>query len=704
MRPRGLPRSPYAPNPYPSPAPPPPPRDRTAEILTISILAAAFLLLGLGGMLWAIETRVAWLGPTPTPTATPAPSLTPTPDFRTTRLVEDFLTQQARQVAVIGPQTPDATPRDTGDTGDSALPPAESDPLPTDAPPAEPPPATDLPSDEPTAPPAQEPGSGELPVTLTPVTSYLPDVSVSAPPPPTPLPSSGESPLPTPPAPEVPTATPEPPTPTATFTPPPVAPPTETPPTETPPPIATDQPFVVERLNAVTREQGARARVGPSALYMPTNALIGGNTQVNLIGRSPSGEWVYLCCQDNQIVWVRQVEARPRDNTLPGNAPGEASPNDVRWLPIQPASPALEPLPALVAPGPGDYPFARVDRAARGRVATLPIPPLSQPWPNVAQAGGAFSSPAAVFGSSVLAGSLDNHLYSFDITNGSQRWRFNVGAPIRVAPMIYAGGIYVADDSRTVRMLEDRGNGAAEIWRRPVALPVITSFNIYSDTLFFGIGEGANHTLIAMHRDSTQILREYPTSGPGLRFPTIGDQLVYVADGYIDALDVVNGELVWSRPDITDIIADPVYSTPGPRALAELYIATATNRIYLLDANTGDEVWNIDTGEAATGLAVNDTTLFVAGNGYVKAISRRDNNILWRAGVGGQVMGGPLVDGARVLVITQAGNAQFLDATNGAPLGSAIISAPAGGAGAVSGPWIYVPGADGRLYALLGVQ
>ncbi len=129
------------------------------------------------------------------------------------------------------------------------------------------------------------------------------------------------------------------------------------------------------------------------------------------------------------------------------------------------------------------------------------------------------------------------------------------------------------------------------------------------------------------------------------------------------------------------------------------------NRIYALDGNTGVELWNIDNGEAATSLALNENTLFVAGDGYVKAISRQDRNQRWRSNVvGGPVMGGPLVDANRVLVITQAGTVQLLDNQNGSSIAVASITASAGGAPAVSGPYIFIPGTDGRLYELLGSQ
>jgi outer membrane protein assembly factor BamB len=139
--------------------------------------------------------------------------------------------------------------------------------------------------------------------------------------------------------------------------------------------------------------------------------------------------------------------------------------------------------------------------------------------------------------------------------------------------------------------------------------------------------------------------------------------------------------------------------------LAELYVVASDNLIYALDANTGIELWNIDNGEPASSLALNENFLFVAGDSYVKAISRQDRNQRWRNGVaGGQVMGGPLVDSSRVLVVTQSGNVQMFESQSGAGIIMPAVASSVAGAPAVSGAYIFVPGNDGRLYALLGNQ
>jgi hypothetical protein len=67
-------------------------------------------------------------------------------------------------------------------------------------------------------------------------------------------------------------------------------------------------------------------------------------------------------------------------------------------------------------------------------------------------------------------------------------------------------------------------------------------------------------------------------------------------------------------------------------------------------------------------------------------------------------LGGVWADSSYVLALTQGGTLHYLEAFTGSAIGGAIVPAPAGGAGAISGAWVYVPGSDGILYALRAAQ
>lgn len=656
-------------------------------------------------MLWAVRSDLAF-SPTPTPTATAAPPRSPTPDFRATRVVEDMLTQTAHQAALQGTRTPIPPDMATVEAPGSLF--------------------TQEPSSEPPFMPTRNvvmlPGIVASMPTPSPTVASLIEVAAT----PTaiivslPIGMAG-SPLATATAPEqvsiLPTAVPPPPpTEMPTDVPPVVLPvdtptftpelPTPEPPTPTQPPTdasptPTAMPYLVSSLRANIQNADTVMRLGPSIIYTNTGT-IAANSEVRLLGRNPSGEWVYACCLDNAPGWVRQAFAIPTGNTF-GDATldAENNPNDVRWLAVQPVASILHPIPPPTAVPADDYPLYRYLRDAQGRLPHIPVPPVNFAWPSPAQASLPLISPATVAGPSVLVASADAHLYSFDRQNGNQRWRINLGQPVRQAPTVLGSDIFVADDTGRLLALEDRGNEAAPIWNTGAGLPPVTSFNIFSDTLFIGMGQGEAYELFAVDSDNGAVLDRYAMPGSPLRYPAVGDQLVYVAGGHIEALDVFTREPIWKREDLTNITAGPVYVSPGVRGQAELYVVLGDNRIFCLDANTGSDLWNADNGEVATGLALNDRTLLVWGNGYVKAITRDTREQIWRSPTPGLVLA-VWADNQRILALTQNGSLQFMDAAGGTTLGGAAISANAAGAGAVGGAWVFIPGIDGSVYALRG--
>lgn len=670
------------------------------------------MLLGLGGMFWFVQARIA-LGPTPTPTPTRGTPMTATPDFLATRVAEDFLTQQAYQMALLGTTTP--TPRVTNtatpEIPDSNMPPAIT-PFATNTPnivrlPGLNAPFTPTPSDTPTPDETifaeQTPTSNvlNLPIVAdnSPLVTPTPAQVAEGPP---------DASLATP------TDVPPTETPTMTLPPPDTATPT---PTETLPPpsptataIPPGQTIVVGSLIGYVGDRVASLRLGPSNIYTATTQLAP-DTRLTVLRRNLSGEWLYVCCVENQNLepaWVRQAYIDLRDNPLPSGAPEDANPNNVGWLSMEGAPAHLAPIPTPVPPLPDDYPLYRFDRQAAGRVRLLPRPPFNPTWSQEARAGLGLVSPVVVGGNDVMVGSADNHLYSFERASGSQRWRRELCQDgcrqFTQSPMLYEDQIFIADQSQTLWGYANLLNPNL-IWRVAVDQPVISSFNIFSDTLFLATGTGGNHTLLALDIDNGAERWRRTTSGPGLRYPAIGDQLVYAADGIVIAYDVIDGEEVWRNESVQNVIAGPVYGAPGVDSLAELYVVTNNNRIYALDANTGRELWNIDNGEAATSLALHENALFVAGDGYIKAISRYDRAQRWRTAIGGgPVMGGPLVDADRVLIVTQAGLVHLLENASGSPISVPSITSSVAGGPAISGAYIFVPGTDGRLYALLGSQ
>lgn len=692
---------------------------RANELLTVSILIALFLLLGIGAMVWAVRGG-ALTPPTPTPTSTPGVLRTPTPDFRATRTQEDILTQVAfsaelatavsRQlegasatptgIAIGGENVvmlpaishvdaalataiaaniaatmqPNAPPPGDSAPGDGAAPPLS--PLETPAP------LYPAPDASPTLQGVQLPiiDQGGILYTATPI---APNVE---------LPTLISTDTPTETWTPSPTFTPEPPT--ATFT-----------PVSTPTPTI---PFSVQSLAAqVIGSNDASARIGPSSLYTQTATLPVG-AGITLLNRDHTGEWLWFCCVPgtNNPAWIRSANVRPVSNPTLMPPRETANPNDAVWLAERPADSALTPIPTSAPANSADFPMLRVDKGNSGRVALVPQLPHVYAWPAGGQAGvagQAFTSPAIVSGQSVVAASADGHLYAFDRDSGSQRWRFFLGEPVRVAPLAEAGIFYVISSSGRLSALIDQGQGAGVLYQRDFNMDPRGGILSSANRLIFVGRTGDQEHLWIVDKTNGNVLEDVSLGNATPQMPAVGGQLVFVATDTLRAIDIFNGTVVWQWSQGGALTSPPLYLSPGPNTIAELYIADAQGRVSALDANNGTLLWTSGINGIATSLAANDSMVFASGAGLLRALyrlERAEGQLAWQAGLPGTAFGGVIVDSGRVLAVTEGGSIQVFDANTGM-LGVAEIQVGAlGGAAAVSAPYIFIPTQSGILYAV----
>jgi outer membrane protein assembly factor BamB len=656
-------------------------------VLTISILTAFFVLVGLSWM-WFAAQRGLLLAPTPTATATPlAATRTPTPDVRATNVAGDMLTQVAFAATALARLTPQAAPVDApisplmvtpGQTQQVIL------PLVSMAGPQNPTPA------QPASPLSPDTG-------LTATAVFIPDVNQA--------PSA------------TPTATlpfavppPQPPVPPPLVTPNIAAPPTDTPtPFVAPPPLATPTPTIlfvqVAELSALSRGANTTVYIGPSTFYTPTTDLLGATTSIRLRGRTQGGDWLLGCClSNNQSFWVRTAHVTITGNPTPVGFPSGVDTtsllwdaNNPKWLPIYPLDPALTPRPQPTAIQPGDYPLARYDRANTGRVPALPRLPLQNGWGTSALASQPFRSPVAVMGANVLATSQDGQVYSTNRDNGTQRWRFNLGGSSELAPAVNDGLIYTPYNGNRIYVLQDNQIAANPVSDISLPANASTSPTFLNDVVFVGVGEGADARLMAMKRDNYADIRFFDDPQSRLLQPAIGQETIYVAGSQLWAVDVNfwrSIEIIWLSSDVLNVTAPPVYAYPGVIRTAELYVADASSNVYALDANTGARLWAHPFGSPVSMLAVNDANVFVAGGGLLRAVSRQTGQAVWTVQTGGALSGGPFVTNDRVLVVTQSGAVLLYDMATGSVLATATLPGAINAAPAISQDWLFAPSAN----------
>ncbi len=653
--------------------------NRAALVLQIVLLLLMMALSALIGLIWFGGDRLLF-PPTPTATATAGLQLSPTVDFRATLIAEDLATQVAYSTVaaqlglspLVAP-TPAFEPVVTVNLPVAGNGDAVSQ-------------ATDV---------ATENGAVNQPATIGGNTNNIA----------LPVVVNNSSMLPSP------TSTP------LVFSELPTETPTETPteiPTETPipPPTAIPTPtptlYFVESLRAVAATPSIVLRTGPNNLNATVTTLPG-DSILTLSGRDETGEWVYVCC--NPSYWVRQIFAQPRDNTLPGNAPSGANPNDVRWLRVQPPPPTTIPILTPTAIPDTSYPLARRDRANSGRVPNLPTWPLAEAWPNPFRANQSLISPIVVANDKVIVASADRRLYAFGLVEGNQQWMFEVGALVRFAPAVQDSYVYFADDQSRIFGLQDFSTQAQQQWQRTITGVPKSNMHVTGDRLYVvtSVSQTQDYIITLNRFNGDLVLNPYIASGIIAPTLTFGNQLLYIGDPVLRALDINDFSVIWTRDDIRNLTAPSVFVLNGPNALAELYVAdnraeSGGSRLHAINANTGQNIWSSLVGREITGLAVGPDAVYVTGEGFIRAIARQGgNSMLWEIGINGRAVGGPLIDHEKILIVTTTGLIQLIN-LNGQIMGGLTIrnGQTVVGAPAVSGPYLYIPVNDSIVYTYRG--
>lgn len=639
---------------------------------------ALFLLVGLlittlfGRLL--LERRLA-LGSTPTITRPPVSTDTPTLDFRATINIAEVTTQAAFKAAQRGVTTPT---RDATLTPTATLAPDHIQPTDT--------PGVNVPVFVPAIVGGGTATEIPQPSTSTPTPGAVAVTSPTAQPGKATQTAEAEA-----------TATALLFTPTSTDTPVPTATPTQ--PIVGAPPVATLQAVVKTNVEA-------KVFAGPGVLYAYMTTLPV-NLTVRLEGRTPSGEWVRVCCVNNIDGWARQAFFNITGNKAPPGAPADAKGDDVRWLALQQSNAVpLVPQPTPMTIANANFPLFRRDAAGTARVDTQFFSSYRDGWQfnNQATASSGFSSPPVVVGSLVIAASSDRHLYGFDQTIGNQRFKLNLNTIVEFTPAVQDPYIYLVDQKGEIISVRDTGAiGDAFAWRNSTNIAPSAPLNIYGDILYMA---GSDRVLYAFNRLDNGS-RRWIFSAPQqarLQYPTIGDQLIYAGDANLNALDVYSGTVIWQDSTVRGLATPAIYGRPGVNGLAEVYVADKEGVVHALDANTGTPYWRKVSSDKPTALALDERTLYLSGPGFVSARDRRTGDQIWRTVFDGETLGGPIVGNGRLLVAGVSGSILILDATRDQIVGNVPVNASLAGSPAVSNGEIFLAGRNGLLYKMRGAN
>jgi len=191
-----------------------------------------------------------------------------------------------------------------------------------------------------------------------------------------------------------------------------------------------------------------------------------------------------------------------------------------------------------------------------------------------------WSSPAIGADGTIYVGSDDYNLYAIN-PDGSQKWSFTTGAPIRSSPAIGTDGtIYVGSDDQKLYAINPDGSRK---WAGMTGALVESSPAIGADGTIY-VGSFGNN-LYAINPDGSQ--KWYFTTGGMIwSSPAIGaDGTIYVGS-HDNTLYAINpdGSRKWSFTTVAEVFSSPAIGTDGT-----IYFGSRDNNLYAFTEEEEEE-------------------------------------------------------------------------------------------------------------------
>ena len=278
-------------------------------------------------------------------------------------------------------------------------------------------------------------------------------------------------------------------------------------------------------------------------------------------------------------------------------------------------------------------------------------------YPEEADGNKIFYAAPAVSGNQVFVGDYKNILFSLDQQTGRENWSFTeakdryIGKPLAVE--------------------------SADL----VLLP------------------NADHNLYALN-GAGKLQWKFTTGDPIWAQPLTDGTTVYAAsmDGYLYALNLTNGQKIWS----TNLGAAVVYSLAISDDGSQLYAGTIGSEMVAIDAATGSITWRKPTAGGVWGRAIlSDDTLYVGDqSGKIYAMATADGATRWEYAAGAPVIASGALLEEGIAFPVENGNVVALS-MNGAALWTQPVNGKLYSNPVITGDRLVVPVTQGEENLLL---
>ena len=292
--------------------------------------------------------------------------------------------------------------------------------------------------------------------------------------------------------------------------------------------------------------------------------------------------------------------------------------------------------------------------------------------------GGKVRSTPAVAEGKAFFGSEDGNLYAVSLKEGKEVWRFKAGADISCSPAVARGlVVFLSRDGVLHALHLQDGREAWRLTTGPDAPPRkgdylgwdywLSSPTVEGDTAYVGGGDGR---VYAVSLADGKVLWSFPTAQRVRSCPAVKDGVVFVGsfDGHVYALDARTGQEKWRFDTRGGIQSSPAVVD------GTVYIGSRSAAVFALDARTGTLKWctphpNGSWVLGSPAVAGGKVIVGSSDEQFLQALDAQTGRELWRLDTRHRVLGSPVVAGDVVLCPSEGAYCMAVDLETGLVLG-----------------------------------
>jgi outer membrane protein assembly factor BamB len=265
---------------------------------------------------------------------------------------------------------------------------------------------------------------------------------------------------------------------------------------------------------------------------------------------------------------------------------------------------------------------------------------------------------------------------ALDATNGGMVWQVRPGGPLRGAPSVGNGAIYVISQDNQIFSLNE-ANGSTN-WSQAASLEIAGVFGSASPA----IGQG---TVVAGF-----------------------------SSGELNAYRYENGRQVWSDTlqrtsirtsvsSLSDVDADPVIDN------GQVFAVGQGGRMVALDLITGQRLWELNVAGIDTPWLAGDWLFVITDDAKLLCIARSNGHVRWinqlpafinvKSKKGQIEYSGPVLAGGRLIITGSNGALIYVDPATGAFQSQTALKVPVSLAPVVANSTLYIFDDRGQLSA-----